>query len=194
MKTQEITKKQIDKIIKAIIEKPNKKKFGMDITFHSCELHKTSNKTVQVTNGKVAIVIEGIYDSYYHNDKYSDVVINHFTRQCESVVFPRVESVIPEYYSNPHYSSYLVTIPKFKSKKSIIYVIRKDEGVEFIEKDNHDPQIVDYFSKVSSISLYPFSGFKLNLFFHNTKQTENIVLESDSNQGISFRYVSVSLK
>lgn len=192
--TKKITKKQVEKIIEKVIEKPNKKKFGLDVTFHSCEFHKASNKTVQVSNGKTGLLIEGIYDQYYHNDKYSDVVINHFTRQCESVVFPPLEDVIAQQEKNPEeYNCYRVTIPQIKASKNVIvYIVEKDGNIEFLQKSKGDLCPENYIFKLESKNISLLSGLTLDAYIYQYSKGRPIVFKFDSGT-VKFKYISVPL-
>ena len=186
---KQISIKQIESIIKKIVEKFDVKKHGI-LCYKSCEFHKTSNKTVQVSNGKSGLIVDGLYDNYYHNDKYADVVINHFTKQCTDVIFPRLEDVFPDYTShNTDYEKHVVTIPKFK-KSSVVYIVKTETGIEFLEKAKTE-NIKDYSVKISPELLNLFAGLQVNLYFNSCRKRDFIVLESLTSEGIKFKYVAV---
>ena len=190
--TKKITAKNYVKFLTGlsskIIPKNNKTH-----NFPCGELHKSQTKTVQATNGRQGIVITGLY-----NENYADKIINPILKQeITDYTFPKLEEVIP-HYTSPNYEKVTVTIPKFKSKKSRINVVKTWEGIKFVEfKDalEEDAFEGEFCFQVNADRLNLFSGYTVNLYFSSVNKVSTIVVESlpelTEKLNIKFTYVTV---
>ena len=137
------------------------------------ELHKSSDKTVQATDGRQAIVISGIY-----REDLADEIVNVKTKYpiITDLKFPNVEAVIPDV---ENYNKVTITFPKLKSTGSwrTYFFINKETGTYYTvesPKENEDISN-DYSFIITSKFLSVFAGYTLDLYFSNNRRSPIVV-------------------